>query len=105
MNLLTSLYLRWRYRILLATLLLVLVVQPLSFGFSTPPQLFDAFLMLVTMALLLSFCQDKNKLLVAVAFGLARRPETQPLPPCFGCPPLYSSRENGVFVSLAWCLL
>jgi hypothetical protein len=70
MNLLTRLYLGWRYRILLATLLLVLVVQPLSFGFSTPPQLFDAFLMLVTIALLLSFCQDKNKLLVAVAFGI-----------------------------------
>jgi hypothetical protein len=70
MKFLTRLYLRWRYRILLATLLLVLVVQPLSFGFSTPPQLFDAFLLLVTVALLLSFCPDKNQRRVALAFGI-----------------------------------
>jgi hypothetical protein len=70
MRYLITLYLRWRYLVLLVTLLLVLVVQPLSFGFSTPPQLFDAFLMLVTMTLLLSFCQDKNKRLVAIAFGI-----------------------------------
>jgi hypothetical protein len=67
---LTSLYIRWRYLILLGTLLLVLVVQPVSFGFSTPPQLFDAFLMLVTVALLLSFCPEKKKRLVAIAFGI-----------------------------------
>jgi hypothetical protein len=67
---LTTLYIRWRYLILLATLLLVLVVQPISFGFSAPPQLFDAFLMLVTLALLLSFCPDKNKRLVAVALSI-----------------------------------
>src|SRR5262249_58010592 len=67
---LATLYVRWRYLVLLATLLLVLVVQPISFGFSTPPQLFDAFLMLVTVALLLSFCPDKNKRLVAVAVGI-----------------------------------
>lgn len=70
MRYLITLYLRWRYPVLLATLLLVLVVQPLSFGFSTPPQLFDAFLMLVTVALLLSFCPDKNKRRVAIAFGI-----------------------------------
>lgn len=67
---LTALYIRWRYLVLLTTLLLVLVVQPISFGFSTPPQLFDAFLMLVTVALLLSFCPDKRKRLVAIAFGI-----------------------------------
>ena len=33
---LTALYVRWRYLVLLGTLLLVLVVQPISFGFSTP---------------------------------------------------------------------
>ena len=70
MTKLTVLYIRWRYLVLLATLLLVLVVQPISFGFSTPPQLFDAFLMLVTVALLLSFCPDKRKRLVAIAFGI-----------------------------------
>lgn len=67
---LTTLYIRWRYLVLLVTLLLVLVVQPISFGFSTPPQLFDAFLMLVTVALLLSFCPDKKKRLAAIAFGI-----------------------------------
>jgi hypothetical protein len=67
---LTTLYIRWRYLVLLGTLLLVLVVQPVSLGYSTPPQLFDAFLMLVTVALLLSFCPDKNRRLVAIAFGI-----------------------------------
>jgi len=67
---LTTLYFRWRYLVLLGTLLLVLVVQPISFGFSTPLQLFDAFLMLVTVALLLSFCPDKNRRFVALAFGI-----------------------------------
>jgi hypothetical protein len=67
---LTTLYLRWRYLVLLATLLLVLVVQPVSFGFSTPPQWVDAFLMLVTLALLLSFCPDKNRRWFALALGL-----------------------------------
>jgi hypothetical protein len=71
MTYLTSLYIRWRYLVLLGTLLLVLVVQPISFGFSTPPQLFDAFLMLVTVALLLSFCPDKNRRLAAIAFGIS----------------------------------
>jgi hypothetical protein len=45
-------------------------VQPISFGYSTPPQLFDALLMLVTVALLLSFCPDKNRRLAALAFGI-----------------------------------
>jgi hypothetical protein len=67
---LTALYIRWRYLVLLETLLLVMVVQPISLGFSTPPQLFDAFLVLVTVALLLSFCPDKNRRLVAIAFGI-----------------------------------
>ena len=67
---LTELYVRWRYLILLFTLLLVLVVQPISFGFSTPPQLFDALLILVTIALLLSFCPDRNRRLVALIFGV-----------------------------------
>src|SRR4051794_26216662 len=67
---LTTLYIRWRYLVLLGTLLLVLVVQPISFGFSTPPQLFDAFLMLVTVALLLSFCPDRKKRLVALTLGI-----------------------------------
>jgi hypothetical protein len=70
MNHLTTLYLRWRYLVLLGTLLLVLVVQPISFGFSTPPQLFDVLLMLVTVALLLSFCGDRNKRVAAIAFGI-----------------------------------
>src|SRR5262249_23159083 len=63
-------YTRWRYLVLLATLLLVLVVQPVTFGFSTPPQLFDVFLMLVTVAVLLSFCPEKNKRTVAIALGI-----------------------------------
>src|SRR5262245_54884159 len=67
---LTALYVRWRYLVLLGALLLVLVVQPVSFGFSAPPQLFDAFLMLVTVALLLSFCPDRNRRLAAIAFGV-----------------------------------
>jgi hypothetical protein len=67
---LTRVYIRWRYLVLLGTLLLVLVVQPVSFGFSTPPQLADAFLMLVTVALLLSFCPDKNRRLAAIALGI-----------------------------------
>src|SRR5262245_48658640 len=67
---LTTLYLRWRYLVLLGTLLLVLVVQPISFGFSTPPPLFDVFLLLVTVALLLSFCPDEHGRLSAIAFGI-----------------------------------
>lgn len=67
---LTNLYVRWRYLVLLATLLLVLVVQPISFSFSTPPQLFDVFLFLVTVALLLSFCPDRKRHLVAILFGV-----------------------------------
>jgi len=66
----TTLYVRWRYLILLGTLLLVLVVQPISFGLSTPPLLFDAFLMLVTAALFLSFCPDRKRRLFALAFGI-----------------------------------
>jgi hypothetical protein len=45
-------------------------VQPISFGLSAPPLLFDAFLMLVTVALLLSFCPDKKRRLVAIAVGI-----------------------------------
>jgi hypothetical protein len=45
-------------------------VQPISFGFSTPPQLFDAFLILVTIALLLSFGPDRSKRLFAIALGI-----------------------------------
>lgn len=67
---LTTLYVRWRYLVLLATLLLVLVVQPVAFAFSTPPPLFDAFQMLVTVALLLSFCPDKRRRVVALALGV-----------------------------------
>jgi hypothetical protein len=67
---LTALYLRWRYLVLLATLLLVLVVQPVSLGFSTSPALFDALLMLVTVALLLSFCPERKRRLAALAFGV-----------------------------------
>ena len=70
MKYLTTLYIRRRYLILLGALLLVLVVQPISFGFSTPPELFDAFLVLVTIALLLSFCADKSKRLAAAVFGI-----------------------------------
>jgi voltage-gated potassium channel len=67
---LTALCTRWRYLVLLGTLLLLLVVQPVSFGLSTSPQWIDALLVLVTVALLLSFCADKHKRLVAIAFGL-----------------------------------
>src|SRR4051794_23917259 len=67
---LTELYARRRYLVLLGTLLLVLVVQPVSFGFSAPPQRFDALLMLVTVALLLSFCPDRKRRLAAIAFGI-----------------------------------
>ena len=67
---LTALYVRWRYLVLLGALLLVLVVQPISFGFAAPPQLFDVFLMLVTVALILSFCPDRNRRLAAFAFGI-----------------------------------
>ena len=33
------------------------------------PQLFDVFLLLVTVALLLSFCPDRTKRIVAILFG------------------------------------
>jgi hypothetical protein len=67
---LTALYIRWRYLVLLVTLLLALVGQPVSFGFSTPPHWFDILLLLVTIALLLSFCADKSRRLAALAFGV-----------------------------------
>jgi hypothetical protein len=63
-------YIRWRYLVLLGTLLLVLVVQPVSLGLSGPPQLFDALLVLVTIALLLSFAPDKNRLLFALVVAI-----------------------------------
>jgi hypothetical protein len=68
MTYLITLYIRWRYVVLLVILLLVLVVQPISFGFSTTPQFFDVCLVLVAVALLLSFCPTRNKRLVALAF-------------------------------------
>jgi hypothetical protein len=67
---LTALYVHWRYLVLLVTLLLVLVVQPISLSFSVTLELFDALLMLVTIALLLSFCPDRNKRLIAIVFGV-----------------------------------
>src|SRR5690242_14917945 len=67
---LSTLYVRWRYLVLLGTLLLALVVQPVSFGFSAPAPLFDAFLTLVTVALLSSFSPDRNRRLAALAFGI-----------------------------------
>jgi hypothetical protein len=70
MSHLIAVYARWRYLILLVTLLLVLVVQPISFGVSTRPQLFDAFLTLVSVAVLFSLCSDKKNRLVAIAFGV-----------------------------------
>ncbi len=70
MTRLAALYVRWRYLVLLAVLLLVLVVQPVSLGFSTSPPLVDVFLMLVTVALLTSFCPDKNRRLAALAIGI-----------------------------------
>src|SRR6516165_7873558 len=70
MTRLTALYLRWRYLVLLGTLLLVLVVQPISFGFSTPAPLFDLLLILVLIALLLSFAPDKNRRWIALGFGV-----------------------------------
>jgi hypothetical protein len=69
MGSLTAFYVRWRYAILLGTLVLVLVVQPVSFGLSMAPPLFDACLLLVTVVLLISFCPDKNRRLAAIAFG------------------------------------
>jgi len=45
-------------------------VQPISFGFSAPPQLFDILLVLVIALSLLSFCPERNKRLIALAFGV-----------------------------------
>src|SRR5262249_35194648 len=56
--------------VLLVALLLVLVTPPVSLGFSTPPQRFDVFLTLVTVALLLSFFAEKGRRLAAIAFGV-----------------------------------
>jgi hypothetical protein len=67
---LANVYVRWRYGVLLATLLLLLVVQPISFGFATGPVWFDALLLLVTVALLLSFCADRRHRFIAVAFAI-----------------------------------
>jgi Ion channel len=67
---LTALYVRWRYLVLLGALLLALVVQPVSFGFSAPAPLFDAFLVLATVALLLSLCPDKAQRPAAIAIGV-----------------------------------
>jgi hypothetical protein len=50
--------------------MLVLVVQPITFGFSTPPSLFDAFLVLVTVALLLSFCHERKNRSAALIFAI-----------------------------------
>jgi hypothetical protein len=66
----TGLYVRWRYLVLLVTLLLVLVVQPVSLGLSAHPQVFDAFLMLVSLALALSFTPERNRRLGALAIGI-----------------------------------
>jgi len=66
----SSLYIRWRYLVLLGTLLLVLVVQPISFGFAASSRLFDVFLILVTIALLLSLCTERKRRLAALLFGI-----------------------------------
>ncbi len=65
-----TLYTRWRYLVLLGTLLLVLVVQPISSGLWAPPLLFDVFLIVATIALLLAFGQDRRKRFFAIALGI-----------------------------------
>ncbi len=51
---------RWRFLILLGMLLLLLVVQPIVFGFSASPVWFDALFLLVTVALLFSFSLERK---------------------------------------------
>jgi hypothetical protein len=46
------------------------VAQPISFGTATPVRLFDLLLVIVTGALLLSFCPDRKKRLFAVILGI-----------------------------------
>ncbi len=67
---LANLYVRGRYLVLLGTLLVLLVVQPIVFGFSTTAKWFDAFLSLVAVALLLSLCEDRSKRLFALLVGV-----------------------------------
>jgi hypothetical protein len=67
---LAAFYARWRFLVLLVTLLLVLIVQPVAYGFTLTFLWFDVLLMLVTVALLLSFCPEKGSRLVAACLGV-----------------------------------
>jgi hypothetical protein len=88
---------RWRYLILLGALLLGMVIQPIFFGFSGPPLLFDACLMLVTIALLFSFSPDKKKRLFAFGIGIPTA-----LLPLSG--QLYSAGQDSALVYIGHCL-
>src|SRR5438874_2444175 len=61
---------RWRFLILLGMLLVLLVVQPIVFGFSASPVWFDASLLLVTLALLFSFSLVRKLRTPAYALGI-----------------------------------
>jgi hypothetical protein len=60
---------RWRFLILLGMLLVLLVVQPILFG-SASPVWFDAFFLLVIVALLFSFSRDRKWRVPAYMLGI-----------------------------------
>jgi hypothetical protein len=60
---------RWRFLILLGMLLVLLVVQPILFG-SASPVWFDAFFLLVIVALLFSFSRDRKWRAPAYMLGI-----------------------------------
>ena len=61
---------RWRFLILWGMLLVLLVVQPIVFGFSASPVWFDASFLLVTVALLFSFSLERKWRTAAYALGI-----------------------------------
>jgi voltage-gated potassium channel len=62
---------RWRFLILLGMLLALLVVQPVLFGYSVSPIWFDACFLLVIVALVFSFSQDRKWRTAPYALGIS----------------------------------
>lgn len=63
-------YHRWRFLVLLITLLLILVVQPMSGGFSVRGPVFDVLYSLVLVAAILSLCERRWPWTAALLLGV-----------------------------------
>jgi hypothetical protein len=63
-------YRPWRFLVLLATLILLLVIQPMVQGFSSPRPVFDVLTSLVLLAAILSLFSGRGPTRLALVFGV-----------------------------------